>query len=476
MNDVDNLALNELESYLWEATHILSDFIEVCDYKSYILPILFLKRLCDVYDEETAALKEHRVVVPKGCHWSDVIATTFDVGSALKEAFSAIESENKALDGIFADTPWTNNEHLQDDLLFELLEHFDQVKLGHEQICHDDMGRVYESLLGRFSAKAKIKACEYYTPRAIIRLMVNVLDPQAGESIYDPACGTGGVFLEAIHHVKSQGGDASLLTLKGQDKNHSVEAIARMSLYLHGVKGFELQRGDSLRDPKFLIQDRLELFDCVIANPPCRSKDWGHEQWATDPFHRHALGLPQKNNGAFAWLMHMYCSMREESGRMAVMLPHSALFRTGVEASIRKKLLKLGALEAVIGLASHLFCGTSMPASILVLKKSTKAKSPVLFINAEEIYTKDNAQNIMTTEQADAIYQLYQLQKQKPFVEESLTRWVEYAEFEAHDFNLNMAKYLQKSPEEEKINLDEAFRDFKAQLHGIKRAKIDLGF
>jgi len=300
------------------------------------------------------------------------------------------------------------------------------------------------------------------------------LNPQPGETVYDPACGTGGMLLETVHHVKEQGGDPRLLKLKGQEKNLTTEAIARMNLYLHGMEDFEIRRGDTLRDPKFLTLDRLEQFDCVIANPPFSLKEWGYDKWTSDPFNRHTFGLAPKTNGDFAWVMHMYSSMREKKGRMAVVLPHGVLFRSGAEAKIRKKLLDSGAIEAVIGLAGNLFYGTGIPASILVLRKSAKAKSPVLFINAEEIYTKGRAQNAMTTEQADEIYQLYEKQKQNSFEEEGVTRWVEYAELKENDFNLNIARYVQKPLEEEKITVEEALRDFKVKLGELETAENEL--
>ena len=464
------LSLNDLECHLWEAAHIITGPIDASDYKTYIFPILFFKRVCDVYDEKF----EEAIEVPEGCHWDDVIATTKDVGKALKAAFLGIEKTNECLYGIFGDASWTNKERLPDHLLLQLLDHFNKIKLGVGHVRDDDMGRVYEYLIKRFADKANKKAGEFYTPRSIVRLMVNVLDPQPGETVYDPACGTGGMLLETIHHVREHGGDPRLLKLKGQEKNLMIEAIARMNLYLNGVEDFEIRRGDTLSDPKFLTCDRLEQFDCVIANPPFSIKEWDHEKWSSDPFNRHTFGLAPKTNGDFAWVMHMFTSMKEDSGRMAVVLPHGVLFRSGAEANIRKKLLDMGAIEAVVGLAGNLFYGTVIPASILVLRKSVKAKSPVLFINAEEIYTKGRVQNAITTGQADEIYQLYKKQKQRSFEEEGVTRWVEYAEIKENDFKLNIARYIQKPLEEEKITVEEALQDFKTKLAELETAENEL--
>ncbi len=488
MNDKKGrMSLNVLERHLWEAAHIITGPIDASDYKTYIFPILFFKRVCDVYDEEfneamefygdeemARAPEQHRIEVPEGCHWENVIAATKDVGKALKTAFLCIEKTNDRLYGIFGDAPWTNKERLPDHLLLQLLNHFNKIELGVTHVRDDDMGRAYEYLIKRFADKANKKAGEFYTPRAIVRLMVNILHPQPGDGVYDPACGTGGMLLETVHHVKEQGGDPRLLKLKGQEKNLTTEAIARMNLYLHGMEDFQIRRGDTLREPKFLTHDRLEQFDCVIANPPFSLKEWGYDKWISDPFNRHIFGLAPKTNGDFAWVMHMYSSMKETSGRMAVVLPHGVLFRSGAEAKIRKKLLAAGAIEAVIGLAGNLFYGTGIPASILILRKSTTPKSTVLFINAEEIYTKGRAQNTMTTKQADQVFGIYEKQKHKSFEQEGLTRWVDYDELKENDFNLNIARYVQKPLEEEKITVEEALKDFKIKLAELGKAENEL--
>ena len=483
----NELTLDDLERHLWEAAHIITGPIDASDYKSYIFPILFFKRVCDVYDEEfdealafysdeemARAPEQHRIEVPKGCHWKDIIAATRDVGKVLKTAFLCIEKATDPLYGIFGDAQWTNKERLPDHLLLQLLNHFNKVNLDVKSVRDDDMGRAYEYLIKRFADKANKKAGEFYTPRSIVRLMVNMLDPQPRETVYDPACGTGGMLLETVLHVKEQGGDPRLLTLKGQEKNLTTEAIARMNLYLHGMEDFEIRRGDTLRDPKFLTLDHLEQFDCVIANPPFSLKEWGHDKWSSDPFNRHTFGLAPKKNGDFAWVMHMRTSMKEATGRMAVVLPHGVLFRSGAEAKIRKKLLDIGAIETIIGLAGNLFYGTGIPACILILRKTMRKKAPVLFINAEEIYTKGRAQNTMTTAQADEIYGIYKKQNKKKYEQEGVSRWVEYSELKENDFNLNIARYVQKPLEEETITVEEALRDFKEKLAELEKAEDEL--
>lgn len=212
------LTLKELEHQLWMAAHIITGPIDASDYKTYIFPILFFKRINDVYNEEfeTAmelygdedlanAAEQHRIQIPKGCRWSDVLSTTKDVGKALQGAFRCVEKANPHLYGIFGDAPWTNKDRLPDSLITELLNHFHQIPMGVKDVRDDDMGRAYEFLIKKFADKANKKAGEFYTPRTVVRLMVNVLDPKAGEVVYDPACGTGGMLLETIHHVQERG-------------------------------------------------------------------------------------------------------------------------------------------------------------------------------------------------------------------------------------------------------------------------------
>lgn len=485
------ISLKDLEAHLWHAAHIITGPIDASDYKTYIFPILFFKRICDVYDEEFHDAMEkvgdaelakgemfHRIQIPAYCHWKDVFTETKDLGQALKDAFRGIELANPKLHGIFGDASWTNKERLSDELLATLLNHFNKVNLGVASVRNDDMGRAYEYLIKRFADKANKKAGEFYTPRTIVRLMVNILDPQAGESVYDPACGTGGMLLETIYHVKENGGDPRLLKIKGQEKNLTTEAIARTNLFLHGQEDFDIVRGDTLREPKFLVNDRLETFDCVIANPPFSLKEWGYDLWSADPYGRKQYGLAPKTNGDFAWVQHMFSSLNDQ-GRMAVVLPHGVLFRGGAEGVIRTKLLQENRIEAIIGVASNLFYGTGIPACILVLRKSRPAdhQNHVLIINAEEIFTKGRAQNTLSNDQADEIFNIYRQQEiAGPKAEEieGVTRWVALTEIEENDFNLNIARYVQKPLEEDTITVEEALKDFQQKLAALEQAENEL--
>ena len=243
-------------------------------------------------------------------------------------------------------------------------------------------------------------------------------------------------------------------------------------------------RGDTLREPKFLVSDRLETFDCVIANPPFSLKEWGYDLWSADPYGRKQYGLAPKTNGDFAWVQHMFASLND-NGRMAVVLPHGVLFRGGAEGKIRTQLLKENRVEAIIGVASNLFYGTGIPACILVLRKNRPEQhiDNVLIINAEEIFTKGRAQNTLSHEQADEIYRIYQQQEQQGASSknrkganeiEGVARWVPLTEIIDNDFNLNIARYVQKPLEEESITVEEALKDFQSKLAALEQAEEEL--
>ena len=301
--------LSQLEGHLWESANILRGPVDAADFKTYIFPLLFFKRICDVWDEEYAEIvdetgdaelalfpESHRFQIPDDCHWNDVRAVATNVGNALQRAMREIEKANPdTLYGVFGDAQWTNKDRLSDALLKDLIEHFSRVSFGNKNIASDVLGDAYEYLIKKFADATNKKAGEFYTPRSVVRLMIEMLDPKEGETIYDPACGTGGMLLAAVQHVQEQHGDVKRLwgKLYGQEKNLTTSSIARMNLFLHGIEDFQIVRGDTLRNPAFFEGDRLASFDCVIANPPFSLEKWGEDLWVNDPFGRNFAGLPR---------------------------------------------------------------------------------------------------------------------------------------------------------------------------------------
>ena len=467
------LTLSALESHLWEAANILRGPVDAADFKTYVFPLLFFKRISDVHDEEhAAALQEfegdeeaalfpenYRFQVPEDCHWRDVRRVTTNVGQALQTAMRGIEQANPhTLYGIFGDAQWTNKDRLSDALLRDLIEHFSQLSLANSAAKVDVLGQSYEYLIKKFADATNKKAGEFYTPRSVVRLMVNILDPREGESIYDPACGTGGMLLEAIHHVQETRGDVRTLwgKLYGQEKNLTTSAIARMNLYLHGAADFQIVRGDTLRSPAFFSGDDLATFDSVIANPPFSLEKWGDEVWASDPYGRNFAGMPPTKSGDFAWVQHMIKSMSPKTGRMAVVLPHGALFRMGKEGAIRKKILGMDLLEAVIGLGPNLFYGTGLAACILAFrqKKTKDRKNKVLIVDASREFKTGRAQNELLPHHVERIHGWVHNYTDV----EGIARVVTLDEIATNDHNLNIPRYIEPKLDQEVLTVEEAMK------------------
>tara|TARA_Y100000310_G_scaffold335051_1_gene416172 strand:- start:10418 stop:11899 length:1482 start_codon:yes stop_codon:yes gene_type:complete len=465
------ITLPELEQWLWEAANILRGPVDRADFKSYIFPLLFFKRISDIYDEEyEKALKEsgdkeyasydeqHRFIIPEGSHWKDIREKTVNVGQALQKALREIEKSNPDdLYGVFGDVNWTNKEQLPDELLIDLIDHFSKKVLNKTNVEPDILGQAYEYLIKKFADLSKNKAGEFYTPRAVVYLMGSILKPKEKETIYDPACGSGGMLLESYHYVKSHGGDVRTLKLYGQEKNLTTSSISRVNLFLHGIETFTIIRGDTLRSPKFLEGDQLSQFDVVIANPPFSLENWGHENWTHDPYGRNIAGTPPKGNGDYAWVQHMISSIAKPNGRMAIILPHGALFRGGVEARIRKALLDKDLLETVIGLGPNLFYGTGISASILIfkLKKESNKKNKVYFIDGSHLFKKGRNQNFFLPEHAEQILSWYESNKDI----QNHAKIVDMKEIEENDFNLNISMYVKKKQVVEAIDLKKTFKE-----------------
>jgi type I restriction enzyme M protein len=487
MNAPLPITLAELESHLWEAANILRGSpVDRTDWKNYILPLLFFKRICDVWDEEHAAMlseygkdfaDEHRFQIPEGCRWTDLRETPANVGMALQNAMRGIEAANqKHLYGVFGDAQWTNKERLPDELLKNLIEHFSALGLGNARVASDVLGDGYEYLIKKFADSTNKKAGEFYTPRSVVRLMIDILDPKAGETVYDPACGTGGMLLAAVAHVREHGGDPRTFfgRLYGQEKNLTTAAVARMNLFLHGIEDFVIERGDTLRSPVFTDPGTggLATFDSVVANPPFSLERWGREIWENDPLGRVFAGLPNDSSGDFAWVQHMVKSMADRSGRMAVVLPQGALFRGGVEGKIRQFLLEKDLIEAVIGLAPNLFYGTGLAACVLVLRrrKVPKRAKKVLVVDASSLFRKGRAQNFLEPEHASQILKWVEGFKDVP----DCARVVGLPEIEKQGWTLNIPRYVVPPVGEEIPSLPDAVTAFKHSLARCREAEENL--
>ncbi len=484
------LSLSELEQYLAKAADLLRGSIDQADFKAYIFPLMFFKRINDVYaeeyeraladsggDHEFAAFAEnHRFRIPAGNAWPDVRARTENVGQALVTAFREIEKVNPdTLYGIFGNAPWTNKDKLPDARLRDLIEHFSTRSLGNSAVPPDVFGQAYEYLIKRFADLSNKKAGEYYTPRSVVRMLVNILDPQPGETVYDPACGTGGMLIEVIEHVTAAGGNPQMVwgKLYGQEKVLATSGIARMNLLLHGVEDFRVVREDTLRSPAYFDGPHLAQFDCVIANPPFSLKNWGHEAWASDRWGRNARGgVPPKGYADWAWVQHMVTSAAQVTGRIAVVLPQGALFRQGAEGRIREHVLKADLVEAVIGLAPNLFYGTGLAACVLILRRqrAPQRSSKVLFINGEALFKRGRNQNTLEPEHAATLLQTYQDFAEVP----GLASVAALDDIAANGYNLNIPLYVAPADEVDEITLEQAIADLESAQAAARLTRAAL--
>jgi len=476
-----------LESYLWESANILRGNVDASDFKAYIFPLLFYKRISDVNDEEFEnALKEsggdkeyasseifHRFQIPKGSHWNDLRNVTKNIGQHLQKDLRNIEKTNpNTLYGIFGDTNWANKEKITDALMVDLIEHFSKVNLSNSKMQPEMLGDAYEYLIKKFADLQNKKAGEFYTPRTIVALLTHILDPNDSETICDPACGTGGMLLEAAFQIKQKGQDIRKLKLYGQESNLNTAAIAKINLFLHGLDDFKIIRGDTLREPAFAKDDKLTKFDCVIANPPFSLKNWGYETWKNDPYNRKFAGLPPNSYGDFAWVQHMVSSMKDETGRVGVVLSSGALFRK-TEKTIRQKIIEeYDYLEAVIQLGLNIFYGTSIAPCILIFKAKKKpyAQQNVFMINASDMYEPGRAQNYLREEHAKEIHRIYKKREEI----DHISKVVPISEIKENDWNLNVNRYIEPKPTEEIIPIQQVTAELKDAIKAFLDSEKNL--
>jgi len=422
MGEAKVINQQELEQHLWGAAKLLRGLIDAGDYKQYIFPLLFFKRLSDVWDEEynqayvetgdhdfARATADDRFTIPDGAHWANVRGASRDVGRALLEAFRAIELANPArLSGVFGNAAWTDKAQMPDATLKNLIEHFSQYTLSIANVPEDELGNAYEYLIKQFADDSGHTAQEFYTNRTLVHLMAQMLEPQAGETIYDPTVGTGGMLISALAEVKRQGGDTRTIGLYGQELIHITAAIARMNLVLHGVEDFEIVAGNTLSNPAFTEKDSLRIFDVVLANPPYSIKKWNREAWVNDPWGRNFLGTPSQGRADYAFFQHILKRLNPKSGRCAILFPHGVLFRNE-EAEMRRKLIECDLLECVLGLGPNLFYNSPMEACVVVCRtaKPAERQSKILFIDAVKEVARERAQSFLKVEHQAKILEAY---------------------------------------------------------------------
>lgn len=462
----DPITLDDLKSFLWAAATHLRGQIDAAGYKEYIFPLLFFKRISDVYDEQFEEfvceggveyagmqVEDLPIRIPDGAHWRDVREVTENVGNKLVEAFIAIEQANPAkemdgrkiggLEGIFGTKDgWTNKAKMPDSIITSLIEDFSKYTLSLKACPADEMGQAYEYLVGKFADDAGNTAQEFYTNRTVVQLMAEILQPQPNESIYDPTCGSGGMLVKCLDYLRNKGEEWQSVQVFGQEVNGLTSSIARMNLYLNGVEDFSIACADTLENPAFLDGSQLRKFDVVLANPPYSIKEWNREKFMNDKWGRNFLGTPPQGRADYAFLQHIIASMNETQGRCAILFPHGVLFRDE-ELELRKKLVEMDILDCVIGLGANLFYNSPMEACILICNysKANSKKNQVLMINAVNEVTRKNAESMLLAEHIQRIVNAYQQNSEL----DGFSRIVSNDEIREKKFNLNISLYAYQS-------------------------------
>ncbi len=474
MKNNHQITQKELENYLWGAAKLLRGLIDASDFKQYIFPLMFFKRLSDTWDSDyseaykdtqdknySIATANDRFVIPEGAHWNDVRDAPKDIGRSLLNAFQLIESNNLTrLKGVFGNASWTDKSQMPDETLKDLIEHFSQMNLSIEYVPEDELGNGYEYLIKQFADDSGHTAQEFYTNRTLVHLMAKLLQPKSGESIYDPTCGTGGMLISCLAEVKRNGGETRTIGLYGQEIINITASIARMNLVIHGVSDFKIVTGNTLSKPSLIEADKLKKFDVVLANPPYSIKKWDRDDWLLDKWGRNFLGTPPQGNADFAFFQHILKSMSPIKGRCAILYPLGILERHS-ETDMRRKLIESDLIECVIGLGKDLFYNSPMESCIVICRnnKPINKSRKILFIQAvNEIHHEPN-QSFLKSQHQEKILNAYNNFKN----EEGFSAVVEIEEILKLNSSLSIRKYVQSENK-------------KKDLIGVKETwkKIDL--
>ncbi len=488
---MEKLTFDKLKNKAWEAADILRGSIDSADYKNYILGLLFLKRLSDVFEEEAEKIEketgdkalawndpdEHQFFVPTRARWESIRKLTNQIGDALNKACAELEDKNPLMEGVLASIDF-NSVKLgeikeRDGVLLRLVQHFSTIPLRNSDLGEPDLlGRTYEYLIEKFADDAGKKGGEFYTPRKVVQLIVELLEPKEKMRICDPTCGSGGMLIECAHYVEKHKGNQKNLSLYGQEKNIGTWGICKMNMLLHGFPDADIRKGDTIREPKLLVDGQLMLFDRVIANPPFSLDKWGIEMAENDGFGRFRHGIPPRTKGDFAFVEHMIAILNQK-GKLGVVVPHGVLFRGASEGRIRESILKEDLIEAVIGLPPNLFYGTGIPAAILIMNrsKSPERKGKVFFIHAADEYQDGKNQNHLRDQDIQKITKA--LKDYKTIGK--YCRAVPMSEIAGNDYNLNISRYIDSAPEEEQIDVKAAvnkLRELELQRKDVEK-KMD---
>lgn len=471
---INRINQNDINKAVWDACDTFRGVISADTYKDFVLTMLFLKYISDVYKDEyqklidqhgdnpeliNAMMAKQRFVLPEGASFWDLYEQRHQAGNGqrIDQALHAIEEANGSkLKNVFQDISFNTDrlgqEKQKNELLRHLLEDFgkDILNLSAERVGSlDVIGNAYEYLIKHFAAGSGATAGEFYTPPEVSDLLALLLEPVEGDQICDPCTGSGSLLLKCGAMVRKNSGSKKY-ALFGQEAIGSTWALAKMNMFLHGEDNHRIEWGDTIRNPLLLDKEGTGLlhFDVVTANPPFSLDKWGHEDASNDPYGRFSRGIPPRTRGDYAFVSHMIETLKPDTGRMGVVVPHGVLFRASTEGKIRQQLIEENLLDTVIGLPEKLFFGTGIPAAILIFKKK-KTDSKVLFIDASREFKSGKNQNQLTPENVKKIVDTYKARQ-------SIDKYAYLANFEEikeNDFNLNIPRYVDTFEEEAEIDL-----------------------
>jgi type I restriction enzyme M protein len=484
----------ELNQILWNAADSARTNVDAAVYKDYALSMLFYKYISDKSKAEfdkyvqrfngdreraTAKMRTSRFYLPKGTSFDEIYARKDDdnIGEHLNTALNEIMNNNKANLGVVFSVDFNSEQVLgkldqRNKLVRDLLDDFKAIDLEDES--EDFVGNGYMYMIEQFGSQAGKKAGEFFTRREVAELVARLARPRPGDRICDPACGSGGLLLLAGGEVDGQGSHD--YALYGQESNGSTYQLCRMNMFLHGMDSAQIEWGDTLNGPALLEDDHLMKFDICVANPPFSLKKWGAENAGHDKFNRFWRGVPPKDKGDYAFITHMIETLREKTGRMAVIVPHGVLFRGGAEGKIRTQLLKENLIDAVIGLPAGLFQTTGIPVAILVIDKARTAggaranEKDILFIEASREFKPSKAMNILAQENADKIYETFAGRKEI----DKFSRIVSPAEIAEHDYNLNITRYVDTFEPEAEIDIKKVIAEIERINPELERLEKEM--
>ena len=491
------ISLDELKSFLWGAATRLRGQIDAAGYKEYIFPLLFFKRISDVYDEQFSGflaeggaeyagmqVEELAIRIPDGAHWDDVREVTENVGQRLVEAFIAIEQANPGeeadgriiggLDGIFGPKDgWTNKAKMPDHIITSLIEDFSRFNLSLAACPADEMGQAYEYLVGKFADDAGNTAQEFYTNRTVVDLMAEILQPKPGESIYDPTCGSGGMLVKCLDYLRKKGEPWQGVRVFGQEINTLTSSIARMNCYLNGVEDFSIANGDTLESPKFFNGSQLRQFDIVLANPPYSIKQWNRDSFISDKYGRNLWGAPIQARADYAFIQHIIASMNSTCGRSATLLPHGVLNREE-DKEIRTSHVKSDTIDAIIGLGRNLFYNSGLESFIFICSncKPESRKNKILFIEAEKCTHKEGKQAYLFPEDIEKIVKAYHCEEDIP----GFSKHVHIDEILANDGNLNIKSYVKALNTDTIVGVQDSLIELSCCQNRLSEALINMPY